>query len=82
MSHSRSLSEMTSYGTGDPIQSWLLSYFSFKNQVAQVNGRNSEPRLVSGGVIQGSVLGSTDLPGVSCRWLRCYSKCHRVSVRN
>ncbi|MBM6549288.1 RNA-directed DNA polymerase [Streptococcus dysgalactiae subsp. equisimilis] len=55
--HSRLLNKLRSYGILDPLHSWLSSYLSMRSQVVCIDDTLSQPKPVTSGVIQGSVLG-------------------------
>ncbi|MBM6549286.1 RNA-directed DNA polymerase [Streptococcus dysgalactiae subsp. equisimilis] len=55
--HTRLLSKLCSYGISEPLHSWISSYLSMRTQVVCIDGHLSQPKPVSSGVVQGSVLG-------------------------
>ncbi|MBM6549269.1 RNA-directed DNA polymerase [Streptococcus dysgalactiae subsp. equisimilis] len=55
--HTRLLSKLRSYGISEPLLSWIRSYLSMRTQVVCIDGHLSQPKPVSSGVVQGSVLG-------------------------
>ena len=57
VSHSRLITQAERYGIANPLLNWLKSYLSRRFQTVSVNGASSQPKPVTSGVIQGSVLG-------------------------
>ena len=55
--HPHLLTKLRSFGIVDPLLSWFSSYLSHRSQVVLINGHTSNPKPVTSGVIQGSVLG-------------------------
>ncbi|MBM6549270.1 reverse transcriptase family protein [Streptococcus dysgalactiae] len=55
--HTRLLAKIRTYGIIDPLLSWLSSYLSMRKQVVNIDGYLSQPKPVTSGVVQGSVLG-------------------------
>ncbi|MBM6549230.1 RNA-directed DNA polymerase [Streptococcus dysgalactiae subsp. equisimilis] len=57
VSHRRLLAKVLSYGVSGTLHSWLTSYLSMRKQAVFIDGYLSQPRPVTSGVVQGSVLG-------------------------
>ena len=57
VSHEILLNKLELYGISGPTLDWFKSYLSNRDQVCVVQGYTSEPRKISCGVPQGSILG-------------------------
>ena len=57
VSHEILLNKLELYGISGPTLDWFKSYLSNRDQVCVVQGYTSEPRIISCGVPQGSILG-------------------------
>ncbi|CAH8581334.1 unnamed protein product [Dicrocoelium dendriticum] len=55
--HSRLLAKLQTYGIKDPLLAWFSSYLSDRSQIVQIQQHKSQPKAVTSGVVQGSVLG-------------------------
>jgi hypothetical protein len=55
--HSHLLAKLHTYGVSEPLLSWFKSYFHGRTQTVKFGQTSSNPRPVTSGVIQGSVLG-------------------------
>ena len=55
--HQRLLHKLAAYGIKGNIQRWTSEFLSDRSQVVVVNGAESKPAPVLGGIPQGSVLG-------------------------
>ena len=57
VSHNRLLYKLQTLGIKDPLYTWILSFLTNRYQVTNIGSYYSEPRPITSGVIQGSVLG-------------------------
>ena len=56
--HAVLLNQMTTrFGINGSVLAWFKDYLSYRCQVVPIDGNNSEPKVLSFGVPQGSVLG-------------------------
>ncbi|KAK4471065.1 hypothetical protein MN116_000576, partial [Schistosoma mekongi] len=55
--HYKLLHKLKSFGIKDPLHSWLSSFITGRSQVVKYNDHLSSPKLITSGVVQGSVLG-------------------------
>ena len=57
VSHTRLLCKLQILGIRDPLLTWISSFLTNRYQVTNIGSHYSEPRPITSGVIQGSVLG-------------------------
>ena len=57
VNHSILLDKLSHYGFNGVSHDWFSSYLKDRKQIAYINGSFSEPRILSTGVPQGSILG-------------------------